>query len=176
MFILQNNSNRFSLMGHKLVNMHRIREFGMFGPKWNVYSIPLPRGSELCAEGEQKDWRSRMWQIVQGKRVFQAQLGRCTYAYIVTLSAHIRPAEAQDTQNPLRKNGKWAGPKGLLTFYRCWLREIHFLQQSKETATLQGSSWAQEQSANTRLSSLSSFFKREKLGGCRRGKALGRIK
>lgn len=174
MFIWQNNSNRFSLRGHKLVNMHRIREFGMLSPKWDVYSIPLPRGSELCVEGEQKDCVGARGGRQLKETVFLAQQGSCTYACIVTLIAHTRPAQAQDTQNPVRKNEKWVGPKELLTFYRCWLREIHFLQQSKETAILQGSSWAQEQSDNTRLSSLSFFLReREKLGGYRRGEALG---
>ena len=78
MFIWQNNSHRSSPGGHELVNMHRIREFVMLNPKWDVYNIPFPsRFRGLCGRGDRKIVIAMRWWVAQGKGHSLIQLGRC---------------------------------------------------------------------------------------------------
>ena len=39
--------------------VQRVREFGTIRPKWDVFIIPCPQGSEIYGEEEQKNCKSQ---------------------------------------------------------------------------------------------------------------------
>lgn len=173
MFIWQNNSNRFSLMGHKLVNMHRIREFGMLSPKWNGYSTPSRL--RLCVEGEQKDWRSPRWQIAQGNGVFLAQQGRCTYAYSDPVSTHKTCRSSRHTKSSQEEweVGRAQGSIDILSL----LVEGHpFSSIEQRNSHTPGQFLGPGAVSQHKVKFIEFFFKREKLGGYKRGETLGRTR
>lgn len=122
--------HRWQRRDPQLINIQRIKDFGLLSRKWDVYHTPLIKAHGSMWKMRWKDLRTRGGGYLQGSSVFQTQQGRCTHKLTKTGNTHktlIRKSQTKFLGE--RKTGRHKDPpldKELLAFECSYVRKSQF--------------------------------------------------